>query len=237
MNSRRNELLVFYGRWRFLVLLCALVLLLCGEPLVIALDASVSLFDVLFLLVVAAAILSHAERRAFRWIGGIIGCGAVALTLLGYSLGGPAGRPLVLAGHVLAAGFLIASALLTITAALRHREITLDTVFGAICGYLLLGVAWGVLYSLIDYVEPSAFRLNEDLAARAVSPGERINLFLYFSFVTLATLGYGDITPVAVSARTLAWLEAVIGQLYLAVLVAGLVGALIARENERRKAS
>jgi hypothetical protein len=74
--------------------------------------------------------------------------------------------------------------------------------------------------------------MNEDLAELAKTPGQAKNVYIYFSFVTLATLGYGDITPVANSARTLAWLEAVIGQLYLAVLVAGLVGALIARERK-----
>lgn len=54
---------------------------------------------------------------------------------------------------------------------------------------------------------------------------------MYYSFVTLTTVGYGDIAPASTTARTLAWVEAVVGQLYLAVLIAGLMSALIARNN------
>ena len=234
MSARRDKLFAFYRRWRFFVLLCALILLLCGQPIIAEFNLSVKLFDVLLGIVVAAAVLSHAEHRGFRWIGGIAGAAAVGFSFAGNSLADPLGRNCVLAGHALAAAFLIGSALLTVWAALRQGEITLDTIFGAVCGYLLLGVAWAVLYSMVDFALPNAFRMNEELAEIAKTPGEAKNVYLYFSFVTLATLGYGDITPVANSARTLAWLEAVIGQLYLAVLVAGLVGALISREHERR---
>jgi hypothetical protein len=236
MKQRQESLLAFYRRWRFLVLLCALVLLLCGEPLAIGLDLPVGVFDVLLLIVVAAAILSHAEHRFFCWIGAAAGGASVLLTVCGYSLADPAGLRLVLAGHVLGAAFLIGSALVTVSAALRSRELTLDSVFGVVCGYLLLGVAWALFYSLADYLDPASFRMSDELSQRASSPSERISVFLYFSFITLATLGYGDITPVAAPTRTMAWLEAVVGQLYLAVLVAGLVGALIAREHEKRRA-
>jgi hypothetical protein len=60
----------------------------------------------------------------------------------------------------------------------------------------------------------------------------RIHLFTYYSFVTLTTVGYGDVTPISTPARTCAWLEALTGQFYLAVLVAGLVGALLSQKAE-----
>jgi len=60
----------------------------------------------------------------------------------------------------------------------------------------------------------------------------RIALFTYYSFITLTTVGYGDVTPVSAPARTFAWLEALTGQFYIAVLVAGLVGALLADKSE-----
>jgi hypothetical protein len=60
----------------------------------------------------------------------------------------------------------------------------------------------------------------------------RIPLFTYYSFTTLTTVGYGDVTPLSTAARTCAWLEALTGQFYLAVLVAGLVGALLSGKSE-----
>ncbi len=91
-----------------------------------------------------------------------------------------------------------------------------DRVFGAIVLYLLLGLIWGVLYAALGAHSPDAF---------AGHPGADGGLtdWVYFSFVTLTTVGYGDITPVATSARSLAMLEALTGQLYPAIIIARLV--------------
>ncbi len=96
--------------------------------------------------------------------------------------------------------------------------ITLNRIFGALCIYLLLGVLWAVLFGLVDVLAPGAFRV---LDAQHKEPLENL---LYYSFVTLTTLGYGDVTPLHPVARTLAYLEAVVGQLFIAVLIASLVG-------------
>ena len=79
-------------------------------------------------------------------------------------------------------------------------------------------MTWALTYIVIDILDPTAF---EQLAVSAWAGGTD---YVYFSFVTLTTLGYGDITPLTPVAQTLAWLEAVVGQLYLAILVARLVG-------------
>lgn len=88
----------------------------------------------------------------------------------------------------------------------------------------LLGLIWSVLYSAVELTFPGSFRLpaSEDMGVTVASPS-RSDLS-YFSFITLATVGYGDVTPATPLARTLAWVEAIVGQFYLAVLVAGLVG-------------
>ena len=77
-------------------------------------------------------------------------------------------------------------------------------------------MAWGLLYTWVDLRDPQAF--SGIIHSSVEEP------MTYFSFVTLTTLGYGDITPVSNTARTLSWLEAVFGQVYLVVLVANLVG-------------
>lgn len=113
---------------------------------------------------------------------------------------------------------------------LRAESVTWDKIQGAICAYLLVGVGWAFLYSVVRLVEPAAFTFADPAAA---APSARAEPMIYFSFVTLTTLGYGDILPSTPTARTLCWLEAAFGQIYLAVLVARLVGLHITHSKGR----
>jgi hypothetical protein len=111
-------------------------------------------------------------------------------------------------------------------------QVTANRICGAICLYLLLGACFAVLYLVVDLVDPHAFNASPPLADRFDERDprhERLSLLMYFSMVTLSTVGYGDITPVNRVARTLAWVEAVGGQLYLSVMVARLVGLHLVR--------
>ncbi len=131
--------------------------------------------------------------------------------------------------------------ILVVTAILAHvfrsRRITRETIAGAICAYLLIGAMWANVFSIVEYVMPGSF-IDTSIEADAASGPEPIrdqaNRFTYFSLVTLTTLGYGDITPVTQPAKNLAALEAIFGQLYLAVLIARLIGRQIqaGEENE-----
>jgi len=120
-----------------------------------------------------------------------------------------------------ALGFLI---VILVRRLFRTERVTVDTLSSAISGYFLLGILWSFAYALLLQVDPGAFRAVE--ACRAS------DLF-YFSFVTLTTLGYGDVTPVSNTAQTVAVLEAVVGQLYLAITIARLVGLHIAAAQSR----
>lgn len=107
--------------------------------------------------------------------------------------------------------------------ALRARAVDAEHIFAALDAYLLAGLIFGVCYWLLDQTWPASFGLPSEgdlTLGRAV----------YFSFVTIATLGYGDIVPASDPARGLVILEAVSGQMYLAVLVARLV-SLYAKER------
>ena len=101
-------------------------------------------------------------------------------------------------------------------------EINANRLVGAICVYLLLGVIWALAYAFIDLVAPSSFAGIDRDAETGWGAG-----WIYYSFVTLTTLGYGDILPLSGTARGLAYLQAIVGQFYIAVLVAGLVSAYI----------
>jgi len=110
-----------------------------------------------------------------------------------------------------------------------HRSVG-DRIVGAICVYVLIGLGSGSVYETLDGVFPGSFRFPADSAWTA--PGAL--RYRYFSFVTLATLGYGDVTPVTALAGTLAALEAIAGQLYIGITVARLVAlSLTDRANDR----
>ena len=91
----------------------------------------------------------------------------------------------------------------------------------SISAYLMLGLIWPMAYWLVDQLTPGAFAFNATTGTKESMEG--FNAF-YFSFVTLSTVGYGDITPVSKVARMLAAMEAMTGLLYVAVLIARLVG-------------
>ena len=103
---------------------------------------------------------------------------------------------------------------------LVQRVITADMIFCAISIYLLIGFMWGGIYGVIETVDPGAF-----------TGLDRTADILYFSFVALTTVGFGDIAPVSVLARRLAVLEAAMGSIYMAIIVALIVGRYLSRET------
>jgi voltage-gated potassium channel len=105
-------------------------------------------------------------------------------------------------------------------------KIDRNLIFGAMCVYLLMGLIWAILYGVIFQFLPGSFRGMEGINGEAP-----MDTLLYYSFVTLASLGYGDITPVEPLARTLAYMEAISGQLYIAIMLAGLVGLFLSHRK------
>ena len=105
---------------------------------------------------------------------------------------------------------------------LRDRVVTFDTVAGAACAYFLLGLLWGDLFLLVERWRPGSFAIP---TGWLVGPGRDLRAALmYFSFSTLTTLGYGDIHPTDPAAGGLCAAEALIGQLYVAIMIARMVG-------------
>ena len=102
-------------------------------------------------------------------------------------------------------------------------------IIGSICLYLLLGLMWGFIYIAIDQLYPDSFNYDFLHIIEVYDPMPEL---MYFSMVTLTTLGYGDITPLSSPARAMATMQAVTGQIYLTVLVARLVGMHIAQKQK-----
>jgi len=172
--------------------------------------------DIAFALLLVSGVLALAERGPAR-----AAMLAVALVSATVDLGSwvvPVPQPLVEATGLAALLLLLAVVLFH---TLRDGPITLHRIQGGVAAYLLLGVAWAQAYTLLALLRPGAF-------SGAAAAGDGPRTFLYFSFVTLTTVGYGDVLPVHPAARSLAMLEAVTGPLYLAILLARLVSLAVA---------
>ena len=110
---------------------------------------------------------------------------------------------------------------------LTGNRINLNMIMGSICVYILVGISWSIFYFFVSVIHPGAFNGVTETGAK-----QQFTDLLYYSFVTLSTLGYGDITPVTPIARTLAYIEALFGQFYIAILVASFVGMHISRSSK-----
>ena len=117
----------------------------------------------------------------------------------------------------------------------RTKLVTLDIIAAGISVYLFFGNICGFIYTIIGRVDPNAFTIPATTASYLGDNLADVSSAMYFSFVTLTTLGYGDITPINDFARSLAFLEAAMGQIYLTVLIASLVGVHISISPERGK--
>ncbi len=115
------------------------------------------------------------------------------------------------------------------SAVVRPGRVTMDKIYGAICVYLLLGMLWANLYGILEIAQPGSFSFPEHTSVGTlVEQSDYRDLeheLTYYSYVTLTTLGYGDITPVTHRARQLSWLEALFGQLFIAITIARLVAS------------
>jgi len=111
---------------------------------------------------------------------------------------------------------------------ITQKIVNLEVIYGAVVVYLLMGLLWALVFGLIYLIDPTSFSF-----ANGLVEDSRIR-FMYLSYVTLTTLGYGDITPLAPAARSFAMLEAIIGQIYLVVLVAWLVGMYVSQGGEEQ---
>lgn len=116
---------------------------------------------------------------------------------------------------------------------IRRRTIRADDVVGSVCGYLLAGSAWAALYSVVDRLVPGSFSISSSLTMQLDGWHSRHALFDYISPVTLTTIGYGDMSPIRAPAVSLAWMEAVFGHFYIAVIVAQLVAAHLTQTLRR----
>lgn len=128
--------------------------------------------------------------------------------------------------------FMLIIALVILVDLFRGRKVCGDTLAGAICVYLMLAVIWGYFYLLVEVLVPGSFSFTQGQARMQLWISREFFPFFYFSMVTLTTVGYGDMSPVTTEAQSLATFEALIGQVYLTILVARLVGMYLVTQQD-----
>lgn len=200
-------------------LLSGLLLTLFGLPFAAQVPGmglhSVTLFFSLFMLLSVRSLA--ASRRIFQ-LGVMLVLGIFTIAGIDVALG--YNRLLDILSLLLMLVFCSLCCFIAARNIFVMERVNLNSLVGAFCVYLLLGLMWAMFYCLLFIFDRGAFAGIGDTRNLDVFPD-----LVYFSFVTLASLGYGDISPLDGLSRTLAYLETVTGQFYLAVMVAGLVGA------------
>lgn len=187
--------------------------------------------------VLMASVYAATPRRQVRLHTALLALPPIAIAW--YSLLNPT-APVMIAMAITFAIPLLVAATLILRAVLRQREIHADTIFGALCVYLQIGWLFALCYAVIDGVH------TEDMFGLERSGGDKHtadvagNVFpryVYFSFTTLTTLGYGDLSPKIRFARNVAVIEAVVGQIYIATLIAGLVSRSVSGSAANQSAA
>jgi hypothetical protein len=215
----------------FSALLATLAATLLLTPFVSDDSGDVSRFRFFGSAVILAGIYAVSRRRILLFAGLALALPAIALEWWLALHPAPA---LVIAHFALSLGFLCYTAAVILYTILDEERVTLDTVLGGISVYLLLGLIWVLAYSMVEHLAPGSFRADGAPLPRPRDPGEfRQPDLMYFSYVTLTTVGYGDVLAKTTVARALAAAEAVTGSLYLAVFVARLVGLHLAHHQRR----
>lgn len=205
------------ARRKFFYLFCTLLAFLLLYPLAAeggprAL-ASNLLFSVVFL-----ALIYAVSRHHFRFHAALaLGVPWLALRWLDLSLLMGNAEAVAYAFEALFFLFMVGCLVRRI---IEARQVASDIIFGAISAYLMMGMLWAAVYGFIEGIRPGSFLANAEIYGTTAVGWDDL---LYFSFATLTTLGYGDITPAVPAARSLSALEVTAGVLYLTILVSHLV--------------
>lgn len=222
-RPRISRLGLFWEHDHGLSLLAAfLAIVVVGAPIVRLATPGRLVIDLAVSVLLLTGVAAVAQGRVMRAVLGAVAVATLA-TRFAYVLDpdGQDGLP----GAVTAVAFFALLAFVVARRVFRDGEVTLHRILGAVALYLILGLTWSFAYEWLALVDPGAF----SFAVRPVTPSERTSELLYFSFVTLTTVGYGDITAVHPLARSLAMLEALVGQLFIAITLARLVALEVGR--------
>jgi hypothetical protein len=212
---------------RYGSLLIALVLLMIMQPTV---DAQFGkyLLEAIFVVVLFTGLRALGIKKSLFGFEVLLLLLSLVLNVMGMVTGN---EVLFFVGIACRTLFMILVALTILFDLFQSRKVSGDTLAGAVCVYLMLAVIWGHIYLLIEYMAPGSFSFTQGQDRMLLWLSREFFPFFYFSLVTITTVGYGDMSPVSTEAQTFSTLEAIIGQVYLTILVARLVGMYLLHQQ------
>ena len=222
-TTRSNTLIDKLGNYIYM-LFCLLILIIVGPALSHQFESGAQIFiQIMFVSVMLIGVWSLNMERVWFRIGIGLAIIALILSIVNYFA---SSKIIFVVGLTVSLSFLLLSIYLAVRDILFSGKITSNKIIGSLCIYLLIGIIWGLIYIFIALLFTKPFN-----GITQASEYAQMWDYFYYSFVTLTTLGYGDITPSMPITRSLAYLEAICGQFYLAILVASLVGAYLAERD------
>lgn len=223
MNETHPNLQRSWLKSRFVFLLAMLLFMLAVVPFLEGFSGLRALFNIFLSGVLVSAVYALSQKIRHLTAAAVLAIPMLVSVWSDYVVPSDA---LFIIGRICGIFFIA----FTIFHILRHifqqEEVTRDTIAGATAVYLLFALMWSFIYAVLERAQPGSF------ATSAAGILAERNIFIYFSLVTITTLGYGDIAPVSHIARSMAVLEAVVGQLYLVVLVSWLVGMYVSKKSK-----
>lgn len=223
-----KRLLEFFTR-SYAGILCTLIILLLSSPFLETSPLGLAITHILFSIAIVLCVLLVQGNKKIFLLFFVLGIAPFLLRWARYlEIASPA---LLSVSLLLDALFLFSICIYIIRHFFKATEVSADVLFSAVTVYLLIGLFFGIVYSLIGATNPEAFRLPELINLHSSSPGA-LSTYLYYSFVTLTTLGFGEITPATQFVQTVTILEAIIGQMFLAILVGRLVGLSLVSQQK-----
>lgn len=225
MNIRtRGPIMQFLFENRFFFLLAVLLSMILVIPIAEGFVALQVLMDIFLTAILILLIHSLSERRSHLVIATVL---ALPMLAALWSLYFSENRDLLLIEYVCGIGFFLYAVIRILGYISRQNEVTGNMIAGAAVVYLLMALMWSFIYRALEMARPGSFKM-------VASDIHELLQFTYFSLVTITTVGYGDITPATSLASAMAVLEAIVGQLFLVVAVAWLVGLHAAQSYEKR---
>lgn len=206
---------------RFSYLFFTIILLFLLRPFIESATAVALITNIFLWLMIISCVWAIQEKGKRRWFVVAMSAAAILADLLDFFLKNAVTSWASRIAIVFFLGYAVVTVLFYLV---RQEEVTADLMMAGASEYVLIGILWACFYILIEMVYPGSYNFagaNMDRSG-----------FLYFSFVTLTTTGYGDFLPISVQARSLAMLEMISGQLFIVMTVARLVSLYTVRGNK-----
>jgi hypothetical protein len=224
-DNKYGRLKTYWGEEGLTLFLFLLFLALFLAPFADSIPVRL-LTSFLFSVLMVFGVFNISRHSLARFLAGIVACAAIALRWMVHILPSPA---ILRWGSMVSLVFMVILTMAILSKVFSDSgPVTGHKIRGAIAAYLLFGITWSVLYGLLEQILPGAF---SNSVAGAMYSADRQASITYFSFVTLTTVGYGDITPTHDISRMFAVMEALTGQLYPATLLARLVSLEVSHRS------